>query len=294
MPTRIWFRFDTFGPAVTRVQRALNIDAHGTLDTATQDAIRDYQRGLTTTGDIDGETYTALTQQDAPPLLDRVLGLTAHLNGRRWDTVSGNCNGKGVEWGLLGFDLASGGLCEVLRDMPREPLDMIFMPGGTDLVRGLRAMTAEKRLEWAEGIQQGHEGIRDPWLTRFRKLGRTPEAQAAQVEVARIWHYQQARFTFREAGLRSERGMAFVFDCCVQNGAVHPGVMAAMKTERPQGEEAMLVAAAHAVVDTVPPYRKVDELARKMLIARGQGTWNERNYDLDDWGLTLASAGDGT
>ena len=166
---------------------------------------------------------------------------------------------------------------------------------GTDSARQLLAMldaTSAQQIEFADSISLGASKTKlaEPWLSGFRKLGEQSAVQQMQLSVTDSKYFQKALATADRFQLKTELGLALVFDIHVQNGGI--SAAAAQQIQQtiagnPSGrEEDLRVAIANAVADNAKnvPFRE-DVRKRKLAVATGQGVVHGGTYVLRIWGL---------
>ena len=123
----------------------------------------------------------------------------------------------GLSWGLMQFNQRGGALGRVLIACERRApvvFRQVFGAGRDALVQTTNAGSPEARV----GPVSGAVLWQEPWLSRFREAGKVPQFQAAQNEVA-IEGYLDPNLAFASAlGLDTDRGLAMVYDRCVQMG----------------------------------------------------------------------------
>jgi peptidoglycan hydrolase-like protein with peptidoglycan-binding domain len=104
------------GNLVVQLQRALGdsvAQPDGVYGPATATAVRRAQtrNSLPATGEADPVTWSAVTNQPTPSLLDRALQLTATFEGHGFGLAQGNFDGAGITWGVIGFSRFLQGIC---------------------------------------------------------------------------------------------------------------------------------------------------------------------------------------
>jgi len=97
-----------------------------------------------------------------------------------------------------------------------------------------------------------------------------------------------ARLHASQFKLKSDRAIALLFDCSVQNGGVPSlALRHVLDIHQPSwGEPEMMRAIAGAVADSVNPKYRPNVLVRKLTVANGSGSVHGVHYDLEgDFGL---------
>lgn len=127
------------------------------------------------------------------------------------------------------------------------------------------------------------------WATPFQRLSRLPAYAQADRECAKPY-LDGARRIARRYNLTSERGLAFAFDRCVQQGTkARPHVDRVHAQVRGQTETQRMEALARAYADTANPKYRTVVLRRALTVARG-GTYQTGypgRFDLSrDYGIS--------
>jgi hypothetical protein len=316
------YRVGSVGPEVTQIQknlRELGLYAgplDGKFGGGTEQAVVAFQRahGLVDDGEVGDITWKALFGEGAAPvpaitkeaLPYRCLALTGSIETGApppecFAGLTGDFDGQGISFGAIQFALGTGSLAELLNALDaRSPkvLDDVFQDNAAVLRAVLKSPTDEQ-LAWARSIQHAaNHQLDEPWQGQFKSLGRRPECQAVQVDLA-MGRYTSGRGLCAELGLWSERAVALMFDIKVQNGSISPLVMeqikqdfaalAGLDREALEVERMRIVARRRAAVCN--PRWVADVLARKTAIAEGRGTIHGRMYDLAaDYAIGLVDA----
>lgn len=240
------------------------------------------------------------------PLFDRVLELTgifetSQLPPESYGVSVGNFDGGGMSFGILQFNLVSGALQLMLRTLlvnERLLMERCFGQLLPELEDMLANRSTQYQINWA--TKRTHKGglLRPEWSAAFRSLGLTPECQAIQRAIARERYFDQALRYHREYGLWSERGLALMFDICVQNGSIQTAVrdrimdgFLSIKETNPilvEVERMRLIANLRSEASYS---RWVENVRRrKLAIANGHGIVNGIRVNLDELGLRLIKA----
>ena len=148
-------------------------------------------------------------------------------------------------------------------------------------------------MAWAVRLStQNGLSIREPWLTRFRNLGRTGEYQGVADSEIKTKYFDRAIQKCEELALHSERGLALIFDTEIQNG--ERGLSRALEELTISTESSLqtdevgrMTFIAQTVADSSNPRYRADVLNRKMIFATGSGVLHGTNYDLSAYGVTL-------
>lgn len=332
------YRRGSVGDEVRRIQGRLEELGHyrgpidGIYGGGTEVAVRAFQEeadDLSVDGLVGPDTWDVLfggEEAPEPAIAARSLGRrTLALTGS-FETgapipdcfagLSGDFDGQGISFGALQWNLGQGSLQPLLRTMLEEHDDTMRRIFG-DRVRVLESVLDAERdeqLSWARSIQDRNRHVLfEPWRGQFRTLGRTEAFQELQVQAAARLH-QEALELCTEYGLRSERGVALMFDIKVQNGSIPRLVGEEIRRafdrleergpeEERQGEadggqgeadpesrlevERMKIVANRRAEASNPRWVE-DVRRRKLTIAEGRGTVHGRHFDLaDQYGLGL-------
>jgi hypothetical protein len=241
------------------------------------------------------------SQLDTSDLLHRVVLLTAAFEvgstapDEIFSYVTGNFDGQGITIGPIGFTWRTGEIQRLLRVMEKDHpgvLRQIFREQYVELTDVLGKDTAAQ-MAWAIPLSAHNStSIAEPWLTRFRNLGRTPEFRDVTYAEIRNRYFDRAIQKCDQLGLRSQRGLALVFDTEVNSG--DRGLSRALQelATNPQltkeGDEvARMIVIAHAIADNSTPRYREDVLNRKMIFATGEGVLRRTKYNLSSYGITL-------
>jgi hypothetical protein len=220
--------------------------------------------------------------------------------------LTGNFDGQGLSFGLLQWNIGTGGLQPLLQEFARnhpQRFQAVFGPDAPRL-RQILGQAHEEQLRFARSINDSHNRIIEPWKSYFQRLENEPEFQKIQLRSARK-RMNRAIQHARNFGLRSERGLALMFDQVTQSGGawltctykpvckrrarlIEERRGALQQTlGRPLTEHQLLEIIAHVVADTTSPKYQEKVRARKMTIVKGSGRVHGQNFDLArDFGLT--------
>lgn len=225
--------------------------------------------------------------------------------------VTGNFDGQGLSLGLLQWNFGKGSLQPLIRRfIARFParFNAIF---GADAAR-LQALLDPHRhhdlMNFASLINDAHNHIVEPWLTRFTQLAEDPDFRQIQLDAVRPV-MDAAEHIAAILCLGTERGLALSFDIATQQGSSWLNVeIGRTATHRGRTRDAMLrsrliqrqtqlghaltngerlAVIANLVADTVLQRFREDVRRRKMTIVRGTGTVHGTQFDLGrQFGLT--------
>jgi Putative peptidoglycan binding domain len=198
---RVFFSQGARGEIVRRMQRQLGLtgaNVDGVFGAATCAAVKAFQtaRKLDATGAVDADTWQALMGAPVPAIRDRALGVTATFEGHDFTLAQGNFDGAGITWGIIGFNLASGSLNQIVLQMQATRPDLVRQAFGANSDHLLRILKEPlpQQLAFADSCSLGGNKLRlaEPWRSGFGAFGAIAEVQAAQ----RSWRWPTAT-TFR-------------------------------------------------------------------------------------------------
>ena len=295
---RLLFAKGAVGELVRRMQFRLGFtgsDLDGWFGNQTRDAVVAFQRrtGLTESGEVDVDGWTALMGEPVPSVRERCLQLTAHFEGHAFTLAQGNFDGAGITWGIIGFTLKGGELGRIVLETEARFPGLLRQAFGTTAgeLREIVRKPWPEQLAFADSISFGSRKTRlaEPWRTSFRRLGEMPEVQQLQIERAREGYYEPALATAKRWGLESELGIALAFDVHVQNGGIKAAaksrIEAALGGRQAADERALRIVIANAVADSARLAWREDVRERKLAIATGAGPVHGGRYELRNWGL---------
>jgi hypothetical protein len=154
--------------------------------------------------------------------VEKAVLITAGFEGGRgYSNVAGNFDGQGLSFGLLQWNAGQHTLQPILRNclkgMPKT-VEEIFTPEGLKELKAALA-TDDGFFKWCLSINDDKNRIKEPWYTRFWKLGLTGGCQKYQREAMKNYLIK-ARQMMDTFGFQSERAFALCYDIAVQNGSV--------------------------------------------------------------------------
>jgi Glycosyl hydrolase family 46 len=290
-----WYRVDVLGEEATGDGKAIPVKGRQEFaalpDLATPVFASEAQRAL---------PLVSQSQLDSSDLLHRLVLLTAAFEvgstapDEIFNYVTGNFDGQGITVGPVGFTWRADEIQRLLRVMEKDHPGVLRRTFGEQYVElsDVLGKDTATQMAWAARLS-AHNGasIAEPWLTRFRNLGRTPEFQDVTYAEIRNRYFDRAIKQCDQLGLHSQRGLALVFDTDVQTGerglshALHE---LATDAQLKEGDEvARMIVIAHAVADSSNPRYRADVLNRKMIFATGEGVLRRTKYDLSAYKITL-------
>jgi hypothetical protein len=288
----------------------------GAFGGGVESAVKSFQiaNGLPQDGLVGPQTWSALFPGQNPPtspslsdpLAKRCLSLTGTFETSTgvpdcYCGITGNFDGQGISFGVLQWNIGQGTLQPMLSDMVAQHNDVMqnIFHDNLTVITDMLASPSNEQLEWATTIQDpNRHTVFEPWNGLFKALGRTPEYQAIQVAHAEKIH-RNAIGMCAKYGLTTERGLALMFDICVQNGTISAATDAKIQADFaviPAGdplaaEVARLQSIANRRAEAANPKFVEDVRRRKLTIANGQGTVHSIFYDLEQqFGIRLQSA----
>ncbi len=290
------------GALVMRLQQRLTDSGQSTggvdgfYGAQTSAAVRFAQarQGLAVTGSADPATWTAITGDPVPPLLDRALQLTAAFEGHGFGLAKGNFDGAGLTWGIIGFTLRHGEVGQIVQEALQQDASLVRGAFGAETDELLRVLSLPMadQLSWADqrSVGTSRAGLAEPWLSHFAAFGNQSAVQAIQLRHVAANYFTPATATAARWGLRAELGLALCFDIHVQDGGINPlaaaAIAAGLDPAAPEPDRRLLIA--RSVAAQARPEYRADVEARKTTIASGTGSVHGVSYTLANWGLDEA------
>jgi hypothetical protein len=305
------------GDAVRKIQARLSEmglyrgPVDGSFGGGTESAVKVFQRnsGLTQDGCVGDGTWGELFPAQPAPVSDlvnqpialRCLALTSSFETGDMPPecfcgITGDFDGQGISFGALQWNLGQGTLqpllTEVFEKHPSVCRDIFHE--NVEVVAALKDSTRQEQVAFGRSIQNIRNfRVNEPWRGMMRELGRTPEFQQIQAEHAAKIH-ARALAMCKDYGLTTERGVALMFDICVQNGSISPVVRAqimadiAVLTDK-NDQVARMRSIANRRSAAAKAQFVNDVKTRKMTIAEGEGIVHGIHYNLEEqFGLSLA------
>jgi hypothetical protein len=239
---------------------------------------------------------------EAPPtcdlagqsLLHRCLALTgtfetSHYPPESYVGLSGDFDGMGISFGVCQWNIGQGSLQPLLQQMfdQHQPLTESIFHEHFNTLTALNSSPLSEQLAFSRSIQTKGR-VNEPWRGMLLTLGRTPEFQDVQVKHA-SGLYDKALELCQTFRLRSERGVALMFDIATQNGSIGNTTKAAILAEfakinkdGPDQELEKMRIVANLRAAAARPEFVDDVRTRKLTIANGTGTVHGVVYDLQD------------
>jgi LysM repeat protein len=157
---------------------------------------------------VDPRSLSAPTDRGALGSVDKLIDKTARVEGGgRYDAFNPNDNGHGISFGLIQFNQKAGSLPTLMKEMhTKDPAKFNQVFGAdaqrmldTNFVRSANLATPEMK-------------------AKFREAGAHPAFQQVQRDLAKRDYFDPAQKVGEANGIKSERGMAMLFDASVQLG----------------------------------------------------------------------------
>ncbi|MEA2564671.1 MAG: hypothetical protein QOH06_6175 [Acidobacteriota bacterium] len=298
------FRLGSSGEEVVSIQKRLQelglytgaLD--GQFGGGTESAVKAFQtrENLEVDGVVGPVTFQALLGEEAPAepalaaesLEHRCLALTGTFETSTvapgcFSCVTGDFDAQGISFGALQWNFGQESLQPILERMLRNHRKVMEMVFHEHLPRLEDALGAGKPacMRFARSTQDPvRRKVQEPWLGMFKALGRTPECQDIQTEMAAEQH-RRARALAREYKLKSQRAVALMFDILVQNGSIKDTVkrqilkdFAALPQNLTDDESEVrkMQSVATRRAEAAKPEFVKDVKRRKLCIANGEGT----------------------
>jgi hypothetical protein len=251
-------------------------------------------QGIAASGTVDDGTWTALMAGPIPPVANRALQLTAGFEGHGFKLAVGNFDGAMLTWGIIGFTMSAGEIQKIVLGINASNPASVTNAFGDNAARLVSIMqdTHANQLAFANSVTLPHGSMAQPWRDQFAAFGSDPLVQAMQLDLVDRGYTQPAIRTAKNLGLQSELGLALCFDIHVQNGSIKPTAASLINAQRTAGmtEPEILILMAKSVASAASPKFSADVLSRKVTIAAGSGVVHDKQYVLDNWGLSAAFA----
>jgi hypothetical protein len=204
--------------------------------------------------------------------------------------LAGDFDGQAMSFGVLQWNLGQGTLQPMFRQIDSEHPDVVrqVMGPGYDDFHAMLSKSQSEQMAWARAKQTDKKWT-DPWKSRFKALGRTPEMQQIEVDGAHA-RYQKGLELVQAYGLWSERAAALMFDIVVQNGSIKDATKQQILADfanvspslsREDQEVAKMRIIANRRAEAASPKFVEDVRRRKLTIANGTGSVHGDSYDLE-------------
>ncbi|MPW27041.1 hypothetical protein GC105_14750 [Alkalibaculum sp. M08DMB] len=171
--------------------------------------------------------YTASTAQEISRNISRMY---------EGGEVAGNFDGQGISIGYLQWNLGSGTLQPLLKEISSHAdFNKIFSGTVTvkdskgnlqsvsmaDEIRSMLGKSRTEQLQWAKSINNSNNKLKEPWNGAFNKLVKNENFMKIQDKYAKPYFNKADRIVNdSDIGVGTVRGYALAFDIAVQNGSV--------------------------------------------------------------------------
>lgn len=232
---------------------------------------------------------------------EKCFALTGAFEGRGYRSLSGSFDGQGISFGFLQWNLGQGTLQPLLKAMhkagpktfqrcctvwvsSKDTERLLDLSGDLLQVAG---RTPADAVAWAEQRQDEGDRLLPHWVQVFYNLADEPGFQAIQRQFAKP--YMDKAIAYAQTfNFQSERGLALLFDICVQMGSITAPSRQRYQATAKGDEADRLLAMAHAVTPQAGKRWARDVLSRKRTIALGKGVVHGMPYHLErDFGISL-------
>lgn len=245
-----------FGPIVERAQRKLGLSPDMDFGAKTESAVRLWQEGngRPISGELPEADWVALTGESLPSMFEKSLGVTMRMESHSWSNPKGNFDGAKITAGIIGFQLKSGSLQEVLRAAGFNPERLTLAEYPVELPPDIKA--------WIETALE------------------SPAGRAAQLAVARDMYWAPSQRSADLCGFTTPAYRSLCFDVHVQCPPVTRQEARLIGHILDENMRARALVEIKAVGKWAANVR-----ARKMIFIDGDGTANDKYIDLRSFGL---------
>lgn len=155
--------------------------------------------------------------------VDKLIDKTARVEGGgRYDAFNPNDNGHGISFGLIQFNQKAGSLPTLFTEMNQKDPAKFNQIFGAD---------AQSLLD-TNHVRSANLNTPD-MKAKLREAGAHPAFQQVQRDLAKRDYFDPAQRVAEQHGIKSERGMAMLFDASVQLGV--GGMTQRLKAAAAQG-----------------------------------------------------------
>ncbi len=171
------------GELVRRLQQHLvaagippvGVDGRYGLQTVIAVCAKQTSAGLPVTGEADSVTWSGVTGDPPPSLLERALQVTAAFEGPGLGLAQGNFDEAGITWGIIGFTLRHSELQRIIQNAFSEDPSLVrsaFSDDSNELLH-LLTLPLQDQLSWADQHSTGKSRatLAEPWRSHFQALG---------------------------------------------------------------------------------------------------------------------------
>src|SRR5699024_9091495 len=309
------YRQGSRGKEVKQIQRRLkklgfyNGAVDGIYGPGTEGAVKEFQKeeNLQVDGIVGSNPWEALFSKETlkQTLANRCLALTGSFETGEpppacFSGLAGNFDGQGISLGCLQWNVGQGTLQPLLKEMtehhPRV-MNRVFKDKILELQAVLNS-TRTEQMDWARSIQGNNNEVKEPWNKMFRKWGKQHAFQQIQVQAAHP-RFDEAVELAGNYDLRSERGVALMFDIKVQNGGISDHTEEQIMQDAgdlpdwSSGEVARMCIIANRRAEASNEQWIEDVRKRKLTIATGRGLVHRIHYAIGkDFNIRLKNIDD--
>jgi hypothetical protein len=231
------------------------------------------------------------TKKDPGTAIQKAINITASFEGRGYVNVAGNFDGQYLSVGMIQWNIGQGTLQPLLKEFVKNYPDKAREIFGSEYQSFLNALygTKDDIKSWGLSINNG-ENLLPEWEERFITLCKTKEFQEIQNQYMQDYISDALRMA-DIFSLKTEKGLALMFDIAVQNGGITPEEIGQDNMELIRklagNEQEIMRIIAEWVVRASNPMYQDDVRARKFAIINGTGKVHGRQYNLsEDFGIT--------
>ena len=234
-------------------------------------------------GTYTGEIINHISYEDA---INTAINITSTFEGG-FSAIAGNFDGAGMSLGGIQFNIGSGTLQPLLKDIldQNRPLVVsIFGENKTRCIENMLSLSSiAEQIQWAISIQNDNV-IETTWKNAFIALCETDDFINIQMYYIKEDYAPLALADFKRFNFTTLRAYSLMFDIAVQCGGID------LKTELPEIESQISktdndirkmtiisnVVAEHSSSSFIENVR-----ARKLCITNGTGTVNQTKWELN-------------
>lgn len=169
-------------------------------------------------------------------LLDKAKGIAKKITSLyEGGEVTGNFDGQGISVGYLQWNMGTGTLQPLLREMANSSTtqgdfneifsDTVYINGNkTSMAKALRDVLGKSKSEqltFAKSINDSNDRIVEPWKSAFNTLIKNEKFIKIEDKYAKTYLNTATNIINNsDFGVKTVRGYALAFDIAVQNGSV--------------------------------------------------------------------------
>ncbi|MBC7960259.1 MAG: hypothetical protein H7X94_10360 [Vallitaleaceae bacterium] len=154
--------------------------------------------------------------------------------------VTGNFDGQGLSVGYLQWNIGSGTLQPLLKEMASgdkanlfngifsEPVKTLSSDGAivtqpmSGVLRSVLTQSKDEQIRWAKSINDENDHIKEPWKSAFETLVKQNAFIDIENQHSKVYQ-ASANKIMNTMGVKTVRGYALAFDIAVQNGSLKKG-----------------------------------------------------------------------